>query len=195
MEITDLNNCSRSFNFNVGNLDAPVADMLIIPETDCRFSDVLFHDISLNNPIIWQWTIEGIGTSDKQSDRFFFSDIGEYTVHLWVENAFNCADDTTQVFSIVNQDLRIFSPNTFTPNDDGINDYFKPVISGYVNYTLTVYNRWGEVVYRGNEISQGWAGDMNGNGVICQNDLYYYTILAKGVCDEKLLKGYVQLCE
>ncbi len=195
MELTDLNNCTRSFNFNVGNLDAPVADMLIIPETDCSYSDVLFQDISLNNPILWQWTIEGIGTSDKQSDRFFFPEIGEYTVHLWVENAFNCADDTTQVFSLVNQDLRIFAPNTFTPNGDEINDYFKPVLSGHVNYTFTVYNRWGEVVYRGNELSQGWAGDMNGNGVICQNDLYYYTILAKGVCDEKLLKGYVQLCE
>jgi len=195
MEIIDLNTCSRTFNFNIGNLDAPVAEMLITPENDCSFSHALFQDISINNPVAWQWTIEGIGSSDKQSDRFFFPEIGEYTVHLWVENAFNCADDTTQVFSLSNEDLRIFAPNSFTPNGDGINDYFKPVLSGVVNFTFTVYNRWGEVIYRGNEKSAGWAGDKNGNKNICQNDLYYYTITAKGICDEKVVKGFVQLTE
>jgi hypothetical protein len=58
-----------------------------------------------------------------------------------------------------------------------------------------VYNRWGEVIYRGNEKSAGWAGDKNGNKNICQNDLYYYTITAKGICDEKVVKGFVQLTE
>jgi gliding motility-associated-like protein len=195
LTLYDLNNCSLDNDFTIGNLDAPVADMLIQPESNCSFSQVFFNDMSLNNPVEWKWTIEGVGESENQSESFFFPEPGEYTVNLMVKNQFDCIDDTTAVFSIRNQDLRVFVPNTFTPNGDNVNDVFKPVTSGLVNYTLSVFNRWGEIVYKGNESNEGWLGDRNGDGTICQFDIYYYSVLTSGICEEKAYEGYVLLCE
>ena len=89
--------------------------------------------------------------------------------------------------------MRIFTPNSFTPNEDNLNSYFKPILSGHISNEIRVYNRWGEVVYFGNELDRGWAGDNNGNGIPCQFDLYYYTINAKGYCGDETLNGFVQL--
>ena len=130
-----------------------------------------------------------------QSDKFYIIEPGVYTVNLLVKNQFDCIDDTTLEFSIKNQDLRCFVPNSFTPNGDNINDVFKPVMSGFINYTLTVYNRWGEVVYNGNELDKGWFGDKNGDGKISQFDIYNYTVSIIGFCYEKTYSGYVLLCE
>jgi gliding motility-associated-like protein len=193
LSLYDLNNCSREFVFSVGNLDGPIANMQIISDDDCSFKSVEFRDKSFNKPVSWQWNIDGIGTSENQSDEFFFPEPGQFTVNLAVKNEFDCPDDTTVVFTLLNEDMRIFTPNSFTPNEDNLNSFFKPTISGSVGYELNVFNRWGEVVYSGNQSDRGWAGDDKGNGITCQFDLYYYTITAKGYCKEETLNGFVQL--
>jgi gliding motility-associated-like protein len=58
----------------------------------------------------------------------------------------------------------IYFPNAFTPNNDGRNDVFGPIISGSViNYELTVYNRWGQLVFLSKNPAQGWNGEMGGS--------------------------------
>ncbi len=195
MNIIDKNNCIMSRQFTIDNLDGPVANMKIIPESECSFSKAMFKDASLNNPVYWQWNIEGIGESQNPIERFFFPEAGDYSVNLMVKNEYDCKDDTTIIYTVKWPDIRMFSPNTFTPNDDGLNDVFKPLISGHLSYKMTVYNRWGEVVYTGVESDAGWYGDHNGNGKTCQNDMYYYTIFAKGSCENLILKGTILLCE
>ena len=193
LSLYDLNNCSRDFVFSIGNLDGPIANMHIVSDDDCSFKNVEFRDKSLNNPVSWQWNIDGIGTSENQTDEFFFPEPGQFIVNLTVKNEFDCPDDTTVVFTLLNEDMRIFTPNSFTPNEDNLNSFFKPIISGSVGYELNVFNRWGEVVYSGNQSDRGWAGDDKGNGIICQFDLYYYTIVADGFCKDETLNGFVQL--
>ncbi len=73
----------------------------------------------------------------------------------------------------------VFVPNTFTPNGDGINDYFLPLglaINKIVHFQ--VYNRWGELMYdeeniAPNSANQGWDGKFNGAEV--QEGVYIYT--------------------
>lgn len=61
----------------------------------------------------------------------------------------------------------IYFPNAFTPNNDGRNDVFKPVVWGPVtNYQFVIYNRWGQVVFKTNEPGKGWDGKSRGH----QND-------------------------
>ncbi len=55
------------------------------------------------------------------------------------------------------------APNAFTPNGDGINDVFKPTVYGNVaNYTLTIYNRWGQMIFKSRDPGKGWDGTMSG---------------------------------
>ena len=54
-------------------------------------------------------------------------------------------------------------PNAFTPDNNRINDLFKPIIGGVVkHYQLWIYNRWGQLVFSSNNHLRGWDGKVNG---------------------------------
>ncbi|GAB3693927.1 hypothetical protein GCM10027592_14280 [Spirosoma flavus] len=76
-------------------------------------------------------------------------------------------------FSIELQ-ARILVPDAFTPNGDGINDVF--VAKGiYVDkFSMTIYSRWGEVIYNSTDKSKGWDG--NANGQVASSGQYMYRI-------------------
>ena len=66
---------------------------------------------------------------------------------------------------IVRNDCYMDVPNVFTPNGDGINDYFYPrqyLTKGLVGFTMDIYNRWGENIYQTNKTDgRGWDGTFN----------------------------------
>jgi gliding motility-associated-like protein len=68
---------------------------------------------------------------------------------------------------------RIRFPNTFTPNNDQKNDYFLPDYQEIENYKLSVFNRWGVVVFQSDEPSQGWDGRYHGSN--SAEGTYFYT--------------------
>jgi gliding motility-associated-like protein/uncharacterized repeat protein (TIGR01451 family) len=81
-------------------------------------------------------------------------------------------------------------PNVFTPNGDGLNEYFK--VRGLETYTggveLYIYNRWGNQVYA----SKDYKNDWNGNGL--NEGTYYYLLRVKTSSEEtKSYKGWVEL--
>ncbi len=65
----------------------------------------------------------------------------------------------------VENDCYIDIPNVFTPNGDGINDYFFPrqlLSKGLTQFKLFVYNRWGQVVFESTSLEgSGWDGKLN----------------------------------
>lgn len=66
-------------------------------------------------------------------------------------------------------------PNVFSPNNDGINDTFVPVtMSGIKSAKIVILNRWGNVVYRKDELS-GWDGKSN--GLDCTDGVYFWNII------------------
>lgn len=67
-----------------------------------------------------------------------------------------------------------YIPNAFSPNNDGINDRFKPVTTGLKKYTLRIYNRWGEKLYDAANDPNGWDGTYQGYDV--QSGLYHYLL-------------------
>lgn len=75
----------------------------------------------------------------------------------------------------------VLVPNAFTPNGDGLNDFFKPLITpGCVpaQYSFRVFNRWGQMVYSSfNEFDQGWNGTYQGSQVAIGT--YFYEIRFK----------------
>jgi len=87
-----------------------------------------------------------------------YPDTGMFYYNLHVMSAYGCQGfDTVRVW-VVNQAVFVV-PTGFTPNGDGKNDVFRPIAVGYrtLNY-LRVYNRWGEEVYFGRSLVDGWDG-------------------------------------
>jgi gliding motility-associated-like protein len=66
-------------------------------------------------------------------------------------------------------------PTIFTPNGDGINDYFTPVsYSKIKNYTILIVNRWGNVIYNNSNLLSGWDGTSNGKE--CSEGVYFWKV-------------------
>ena len=66
-----------------------------------------------------------------------------------------------------------FAPNAFTPNNDGKNDIFKPMLFGIVkSYDFTVYNRFGQTVFKNNDVTRGWDGTFE--GLKLDSDVYVW---------------------
>lgn len=82
-------------------------------------------------------------------------------------------------------------PNVFTPNDDGFNDRFVPMVNYNVaSGTLAVYNRWGELVYQTTNLEYGWAGGE------CSPGVYYWMVRYQGTNGKSYFqKGTVQLVQ
>ena len=85
---------------------------------------------------------------------------------LLIENADGCVADT----SFVSLDLQLtpqcnvlFVPTAFTPDNNGLNDTFKPTVgAGVRNYQLLVFNRMGQIVFETTDRYKGWDGKVNG---------------------------------
>jgi len=89
--------------------------------------------------------------------------------------------DTGMVYMEVVPKARIFLPTTFSPNGDGLNDYFGPQFTrDYKILDFSIFNRYGQRIYHVPYLSQvgkGWDGRMSGN--ICDAGTYYYTFSAE----------------
>lgn len=95
----------------------------------------------------------------------------------WVEVSDQCGPEKAYkdigVSSVC--DCELYVPNTFTPNDDGVNDTFIPVSECYfTDYHILIFNRAGEVVFESKDPTRYWDGKMNGNKV--QTGVYNYYI-------------------
>lgn len=116
----------------------------------------------------------------------------DYTVT--VKDQYGCKASATVTVTVMCDTLDI--PNGFSPNGDGINDFF--VIDGISNFpgnVLFIYNRWGNLVYKKREYSNTWDGRSNINGVMFEQELpngtYYYILDLNN--DQKPLNSFVVL--
>lgn len=64
----------------------------------------------------------------------------------------------------------LYIPNSFTPNDDGLNNVYKPYIEGYSKYRMIIFNRWGEILFESTDPKIGWDGTYLKKD--CQQDVY-----------------------
>lgn len=73
-------------------------------------------------------------------------------------------------------DEMIIVPNAFTPNNDGVNDIWYPVVNLRQNflYDLTIYNRNGEKIFKSTDIKRGWVGENLTNNVFTYHIIIKY---------------------
>lgn len=119
-----------------------------------------------------------------------YTDTGKFTVTLTITNLGGCSSAYSEEVC-VEPDKTIFVPNGFSPNDDGRNDYFQAAGIGIAEFTMMIFNRWGEKLFESNDMEIGWDGTYQGDKV--QNDVYTYLVIYKDITspDTKYIKGVV----
>jgi gliding motility-associated-like protein len=84
---------------------------------------------------------------------------------------------------------QVWMPNIFSPNNDQLNDYLSPKGLGIINYTVSIYNRWGQLLYKGTERDKGWDGKYE--GVEVPEGLYVYEVKADCYFDRTVVRTIV----
>ncbi|MFT5724792.1 MAG: gliding motility-associated-like protein, partial [Bacteroidia bacterium] len=106
----------------------------------------------------WSWFVDNLGVGTGQTYNHIFTDTGTYDVMLWVENTEGCRDSVVKSIFIF-PDATLHVPTSFSPNGDGLNDVFRPLGVRFVKYYhMTVYNRWGNLLFETNDPLNGWDG-------------------------------------
>jgi gliding motility-associated-like protein len=70
----------------------------------------------------------------------------------------------------------IYIPSSFTPNNDGINDYWKPVVYNLSSYEINVFNRWGERIWHSTDPNEVWMGEVLDGQYYTPDGLYTYQL-------------------
>lgn len=151
----------------------PRADFTYIrlDDKDAFTSQLQFNDASSSDVNWWYWNFSNGINSNDQSPLMLFTDTNSRSVVLIVRNSDGCADTARTKTETLFTTFSIHIPTAFSPDGDEVNEVFIPQASPFVRrYTMEIYNRWGECVFRTDDISKGWDGKSNGEE--CEQGVY-----------------------
>ncbi len=134
------------------------------------------------NAIDYFWDFGDGDTSTAISPKHRYSKPGIYTVRLYAVDQYGCSD-FTQIAIEVKQEFNLYIPDAFSPNGDNINETFQIQGGGIKEYSIRIFNRWGEEVYFSEDIERAWDGTFKGESV--PSGVYYFTVNLK-LPDNKL---------
>ena len=177
---------STSSTFNVTQAGKYWVDVTV---NNCSASDTILVDlIDLSVNL-------GEDTSICPGEVFTLNAAAPFLTYLWNDNSTNSflkiSQEGTYWVDVFNQcgtisdtinissnncgECYFYAPNAFSPNNDNINDTFFPKSEcDLSSFELTIYNRWGELMYKTNKITEGWDGTINNEEV--STGVYVYTI-------------------
>ena len=191
--------CSSTLSINdmICAYDLPVADFIYSPTALYSFDPTIqIVNTSINNDFNF-WTFSDGGISDVENPSYTFpSEIaGNYSIQLVVSTDFGCTDTTIQLVE-VKEDVIYYIPNTFTPDGDEHNNIFKPIMTAGIDvndYTLKIFNRWGELIFESYDVQYGWDGTYNGE--IVQQGTFVWELQFGLIDNDKDIKlnGHVSL--
>jgi len=148
-------------------------EIVVLPTLNQEFTDTtLCLGESLvfttnNDQTIWQEEAIGIYPVFEGGNSYIEL-LGEQCIRF----------DTMFVEYIDCQDCLIF-PNVFTPDEDGVNDIFGPVVEceiTFSDYSMQVFNRWGQKVFSSNNSLTGWDGTCKSKS--CPSDVYVWKLIS-----------------
>jgi gliding motility-associated-like protein len=114
---------------------------------------------------------------------------------IWAQATLNgCSYRDSMTLAYVDCSCNVSIPNAFSPNGDGVNDAFKVHIECVPkDYVLTVYNRFGQTIFRTSDIAKGWNGKLKQSEMPVGTYYYVLTYFNEGQQKKELYKGYVVL--
>ena len=198
LTVTDVNGCTSSASkFDYICVDKlPVADFSQSDEyvtESTPFVDFYNQSLGADN---YEWTFNVTETSTDINPTVEFPTLpGTYEVVLVAYTANGCTD-TAWSDVHVEEEILFYVPNTFTPDGDQFNEVFLPVMTSGFNpfeYTLFVFNRWGEPVFESHNTDIGWNGTYQGK--LAEDGVYIWQIEFKDNLTDKrrTYRGHITL--
>ena len=178
LRVTTDHGCIDTTNIPVKVLAKPTAYFKTDPDTITIINPIVkFDNLSTGGVVASIWDFGDGFESKDPSPIHTYLDTGIYPVMLVVLNSNGCYD--TMLYSLqVYDKYTMFAPNVVSANGDGINDVWRANGRGFLNFSVVIVDRWGQVVFKSDDITQPWKMDYNGNGVPVPEGVYKYYIRA-----------------
>ena len=104
-----------------------------------------------------------------------YNDTVTHYVTQVVKNKYGCSDTIIVAIDVLPGYI-FFAPNSFTPNGDGINDYFYGRGFGIREFELLIFNRWGDLIWYTQDLYEGWNGIANDGKLVSAQGVYVYRV-------------------
>ncbi len=169
--------CVNTQTFSLNNIihvfPSPDAGIIVYPRTVSIFTpQIEVQDIASGYTSQTIYFDDGDSTLAKYAKHSYL-DTGWFNVTQFVINEFGCID-TAVIPVYVIPETTVYIPNAFTPNNDGYNDVFLPVIRDVRRYEFYIYDRWGTVIWKTINPLEGWDGKRSGDKM--KEDVYVYLV-------------------
>jgi gliding motility-associated-like protein len=142
---------------------------LLVTEPEVSFPEEIgyicktLEEFYLAEPTLDKFT-ELLWNTGDTSETLLIVEPGNYSLTAFDE--FGC-EQQDEFLVLETCPAIVYIPNAFTPNNDGVNDTFKPIISGAIilNYQISIFDRWGNLVFSSNNPEESWNGENAPSGV------------------------------
>lgn len=164
----------------LSSYSVPTAGFLATPNP-ATLGDALisFTNNSSLDAVNFNWDFDGLGFASGSQVEFNFAYADTFYVTMIATTVNGCSDTVTN-FVIVEDVSEIWIPNSFTPNNDGLNEYWFPIgrnlDQGNTTIHVEVFDRWGMSVFYSEDVNKPWLGKMGGTQSDCPQDIYVYKI-------------------
>ena len=225
IKVTDNRGCTQTDSIRLKAYPNPVIEIstdpgdtvyLQNPHVTYSFENLSADTLDISN-FYWILNQQYNITSTSEEPRFTYVETGDFSTELKVYNPQGC--DTSYLHTVRVEPVKLKIPNVFTPNGDGVNDYFiisletsndasnnnsgsgsrgrrdteleyeayEPLSSYYEKADLTIFNRWGRIVYQSSDYHNDWDGGGLSDGT------YFYVLKCKGLKNDATYQGSVMI--
>jgi gliding motility-associated-like protein len=174
----------------------PEADFIVSSDSVPVGSPTIEFTNQSTDALTYVWDF-GDGTTSTSTNpiHVYPSAPAEYVVTLYAYNELGCYDSMILTITVW-EDLLVYVPNSFTPNNDGTNDVFLPILTSGLDpqsYQLWVFNRWGERLFFSDQLDFKWDGTYNNK--MCQDGTYFWIISfgVEGTDERKQMHGHLTI--
>jgi len=131
----------------------------------------------------WTWYIDNKNAVTGSVSEYItsFGEKGRRSIKLVSQNQFGCSDTALNVINI-GYEYKIYVPNVFTPDGNTVNDSFKAIGFNLKSIHMSIYNRWGEMIFESFGVNDAWDGSFKGQPVM--EGVYIYMIDAEATDGE-----------
>lgn len=171
----------------------PKADFDIVTTTRMENFPVTFQNLTKGG-VDYYWTFGDGNTSMIIHPNNTYDSSGTYYIQLIAKGKKGCLDSITKPIEII-KEYHLYVPNSFTPDGGRVNNIFRAVGYGIKYFKMSIYNRWGELVFETQNINHGWDGAYGNENYAAPIGTYVWKIEYQSINNEdpQKLVGHVNL--
>lgn len=172
----------------------PVADFSTQPTKTSFLAPLVEITDASAGADFWNWdfgdqTISSVSNPGAHT----YADTGTYLITLITSTQYGCSDTTYKTVDI-EPDFVFYIPNAFSPNNDIHNKTFSGKGLYIKEYEMTIFDRWGNLIYKTVDINLPWDGKLKNGTELAEGDVYVYSIKIIDIRkDEHFYRGIVTL--